>query len=253
MKPLACILLIILISFSSLPVFAYTEEECVACHATGTGESQKKLDLTAFKSSVHPRNNLGCQDCHTRVLDKTHETEQGQDPVDCSQCHEQENLHGGGSQQDLQPQCHDCHTRHNIRPKTDETSSIHSGNLKDTCGRCHPKESGQIDALSFLPSIKISTHEKQDFSLACQKDNCIGCHQGQAVHGQEEPINDQNCRVCHFDSNGKSALLGVIHLHTDSDRQPEVFTASLIHLVFLGVIVILGLGVYVKKTTDPRR
>ncbi len=251
MKPLACILLILWICLFSHTVFAYTEQDCIACHVVGTGNSQKKMSLDEFQSSVHHKENISCQDCHTQIMDKTHETTSGNSSVNCNACHEQENLHGSAAQPSSQPLCHDCHTRHNIR--TDEQSSIHSGNLKDTCGRCHPKESGRIDILSFLPSIKISTHEKQDFSLACQKDNCVGCHQGQAVHGKDERIDDQNCRTCHFNSKGKSALLGVIHLNTRSDRQPEVFTASMIHMVFLGFIVILGLGTYVKNTIRPRR
>ncbi|MFA5906862.1 MAG: 4Fe-4S dicluster domain-containing protein, partial [Desulfobacula sp.] len=196
MKPLACIFLIILISFSSLPVFAYTEEECVACHATDRGESQKKIDLASFKASVHPQSNLSCQDCHTRVLDKTHETAQGQDPVDCSQC--------------------------------------------------HPRESGPIDALSFLASMKISTHEKQDFSLACQKDNCIGCHQGQAIHGKGEPTGNQNCRVCHFDPDGSSALLAIIHLGTGSDKKPVLALLDIIFII--AALITLWIGISRLRT-----
>lgn len=33
--------------------------------------------------------------------------------------------------------CADCHTTHNILPKTDPRSSIHPVNLVDNCGRCH--------------------------------------------------------------------------------------------------------------------
>ena len=33
--------------------------------------------------------------------------------------------------------CADCHTTHNILPKTDSRSSIHPANLVENCGRCH--------------------------------------------------------------------------------------------------------------------
>ncbi len=33
--------------------------------------------------------------------------------------------------------CADCHTTHNILPKSDPRSSIHPGNLVENCGRCH--------------------------------------------------------------------------------------------------------------------
>lgn len=33
--------------------------------------------------------------------------------------------------------CGDCHTTHNILPKSDPRSSIHPGNLVENCGRCH--------------------------------------------------------------------------------------------------------------------
>ncbi|MFH1078862.1 MAG: cytochrome C [Pseudomonadota bacterium] len=35
--------------------------------------------------------------------------------------------------------CADCHTTHNILPKSDPRSSIHPRNLVDNCGRCHSR------------------------------------------------------------------------------------------------------------------
>jgi len=34
--------------------------------------------------------------------------------------------------------CASCHGIHDIRPSTDPASSIHPGNLPETCGKCHP-------------------------------------------------------------------------------------------------------------------
>ena len=35
--------------------------------------------------------------------------------------------------------CADCHTYHNILPKSDPKSAIHTDNLVKNCGKCHPK------------------------------------------------------------------------------------------------------------------
>ncbi|MEK6797675.1 MAG: cytochrome b/b6 domain-containing protein [Planctomycetota bacterium] len=35
--------------------------------------------------------------------------------------------------------CASCHGSHRILPSSDPTSSIHAGNLRGTCGECHPK------------------------------------------------------------------------------------------------------------------
>lgn len=42
--------------------------------------------------------------------------------------------------------CASCHGVHRILPSTDETSSIHPNNLKQTCGECHPKISDRLAA-----------------------------------------------------------------------------------------------------------
>ncbi len=42
--------------------------------------------------------------------------------------------------------CASCHGVHRILPSTDETSSIHPNNLKETCGECHPKISDRLAA-----------------------------------------------------------------------------------------------------------
>ena len=42
--------------------------------------------------------------------------------------------------------CASCHGVHRILPSTDESSSIHPNNLKQTCGECHPKISERLAA-----------------------------------------------------------------------------------------------------------
>jgi hypothetical protein len=254
MKTFASLIWILMTCFFPLTGSAYTQQDCLVCHAADTGSSQKRIQPEEFESSIHHQAGIGCRDCHTGIQDAAHETGVTiPSSVNCNDCHEQENLHGSAAQQNLRPQCHDCHTRHNIRVKTDEHSAIHTGNLADTCSRCHPGESGRTDILSFLPSLKISTHEKQDFSQVYRMDNCIGCHQGRAVHGSQETVNDQNCAVCHLDESGKSTLMGILHPGTAQDRKSAVFAASLIHFAFFGLIVIFGLGVRVKKIIGSRR
>jgi cytochrome b subunit of formate dehydrogenase len=45
--------------------------------------------------------------------------------------------------------CSSCHGAHRILPHTDETSSIHPDNLKDTCGECHPGISADLAATAI--------------------------------------------------------------------------------------------------------
>lgn len=232
------IFLFFLMGYGSTGV-AYTNEDCLGCH-TGSGSAEKIMDLEEFNSSIHSENDVGCSDCHTAITDDSHE-KAGWKPEnetllsDCFQCHDIENRHGVQGQNS--PKCHDCHTQHGILPASDAHSSVHTANLDKTCAGCHPRPTGQIKALSFLPSLKISTHEKQDFSQDRNDKNCIGCHQGYAVHGTDAPVNDKNCRTCHFNADNTPALWGT--MHPDAAKEPKTMAAGIIQLIFLcGVVVV---------------
>jgi hypothetical protein len=126
--------------------------------------------------------------------------------VDCGICHEQENLHGASSKKNKKPECYSCHTRHSILPKSNKSSSVHKTQFKNTCGECHTVEWGEQGYLGWYTSVRIKSHKKQDFSKDFEETNCIGCHQGMAIHGNPDVVNDETCYRCHMNNN-QNALI----------------------------------------------
>lgn len=231
--------------------WTYTSEDCIRCHEEGSTGSVLRISVKEFESSVHGRD-MTCEDCHAGVEDGGHETTKGSGAVNCGQCHEQKNRHGLQSKTGMypgihRPRCYSCHTRHNILEKDRVESSVHPGQLKETCRACHPAECGETDYLSKLPSMQIASHNKQDFNRSYEKDNCIGCHQGLAAHGESEPVNDQDCYKCHAPQKGHAPLWGYIHPKADLEKQPSVFWAAVIYQFFIVVLLWGGFRFFVLK------
>ncbi len=180
------------------------------------------------------------------VEDETHMETPGSGAVDCSSCHDQQNHHGKGSNSGTRPQCYSCHTRHGTLTKDDPRSTVHASRLQETCRSCHPQESGQTDYISWLPSLQVASHSKQDFSQIYKRTNCLGCHQGMGAHGQQEIINEQTCHTCHVTLDGQNKLLGYIHSKADA-RQPGVKAAASIYQVILGVLLAGGFLFFIRK------
>lgn len=230
---------------------AYDSAECIDCHGRQDGASDLTMDLAAFEASVHS-GQAECADCHSQVLDDSHMQTKGSGAVDCSGCHETVNGHGTKGPVEARPDCAACHSRHGILGTTDPASTVHPDNLAATCGRCHEAQTGRPDYLSWLPSVQISSHPKQDFGGSYSKANCIGCHQGQAVHGQAGIITETGqCFRCHMTGQGISALMGVIHARADLSRQPGTFAAGVLYQLFL--LALLGFGGAYTVTRISRR
>lgn len=229
---------VFLLSLMSHNTWAYTSEDCMNCHREESAESILHISIKDFQASIHG-SEITCQDCHTGVKDEAHEGEKGSGAVDCNECHDQENRHGIGSKK-KHPQCYTCHRRHSTLSKDNENSSVHPDRLTQTCKECHPVECGKTNYLTWLPSLRIATHNKQDLSQAYEKRNCIGCHQGEAAHGGQEPINDQGCYECHLSKNGNSALWGYIHPKADLNEQPVIFAAAALYQISM-VALMYGL------------
>ncbi len=211
---------------------AYTADDCAQCHASASGKSRLQISLDAYRSSVHGREGMSCADCHKAVRDEGHERAGGSGAVSCNDCHDKANFHGVGSER--RPKCYSCHTRHGILGKKDSRSSVHPDALPKTCSACHPLESGRSDYLSWLPSMQIVSHGKQDFSRVYDRKNCIGCHQGSAAHGEKEPISGDECYKCHF------SMMGYIHPKADPAGQPGVFAAAVAYQLFVAVLLAGG-------------
>lgn len=188
----------------------YSDADCIDCHASGGHESRLQIVLDDFDASVHGAE-LSCTDCHQDVWDETHTEMTGAGAVDCRQCHDQEQQHAA----DEQIACHTCHTQHAIFRAADPRASVHWRQLPQTCAQCHPDEARSGRSFFDVFSRRIVSHPKQDFSRNYSRRMCVGCHQGQAAHGETEPVNDQNCYRCHMPLAENKALFGYIHPTSD--------------------------------------
>jgi len=232
--------------FSAGALYAYTQQDCIDCHGRKKSKSQLHIPVEKFEASVHAQEDITCMDCHTGVKDDSHQETPGAGDVDCGQCHDQQNRHGPHGL-DNRPQCHSCHSKHNILAKDAPDSSVNPKRLKTTCRRCHPTESGDTDYLSWLPSWQIASHKKANFGRDYGRSNCIGCHQGQAAHGETDVINEQDCYRCHASRRGKSLLLGFMHPRADIESQPGIFSAALVYQLLIALLLIGGFGFWVRR------
>ena len=244
MKLILIILISSLVAVTAVTAGAYTPEDCINCHSEKSEESSLQIPVDAFKSSAHAKE-LNCLDCHTSVVDDRHQETVDSDAVDCVQCHDQENRHGVQGEEN-RPKCYSCHTRHRILAIGDEHSSVNPMQLRYTCQTCHPVECGQTDYLSFLPSLQLSSHKKQDFGGNYSRLNCIGCHQGIAAHGKDEIISEQNCHKCHRSRQSASLLMGYIHPQADPLKQSGIFAAAVIYQAAAVILLIGGFGFFIR-------
>ena len=236
----------------SCKAWAYTQEDCIRCHGEEGKGSVLHISLTEFRNSVHG-SEFTCQDCHRGVLDERHELIKGSGAVDCDECHDQENLHGISAENRERPQCYSCHGKHDILGKDNRASMVSQDRLKDTCKGCHPQECDETGYIEWLPSLQIRSHKKQDFSRDYSRSNCIGCHQGLAAHGEEGPVDDQDCHVCHMDLKGREALMGYIHPGMDSGPRPMILSAGVVYQLFILVLLWGGYRFASKKLSGKRR
>jgi len=236
------IILFIILSLGK--AWSYSENDCIGCHKLGSQQSKLNINMDDYLSSIHGKE-ITCMDCHQTVKDEYHVKIKGSAKVNCQKCHEQKNLHS----RDGSVSCDDCHTSHNIYSAEDSLSSVYWKNMKNTCAKCHPNESNNPGVLSFLPSLHIASHPKQTFAKAFDKGMCIGCHQAKAAHGEDFPINHQDCYKCHIPLGKKSALLGYIHTNASWNRQLVSFIAGytyLIALIAFGFLLVRGILAFKK-------
>ena len=199
MKWTVSICVMILFTLPGIRVLGYTMEDCIRCHRQGSGESKKSIRLREYLSSTHGKE-FSCVDCHEDIKDITHSS-QKPDRIDCQSCHKKENRHG-------------------------KEGSI-------PCKSCHPPRL-QVKGKSlfaFLKSFQIASHPKQNFAKVVGKNMCVACHQGEAAHGESEPINDQRCGTCHRPLGRYSSKLGYIHMGAAWNHNPLNFVAEYINLI----------------------
>jgi hypothetical protein len=224
----------VLISLGTCSAMPYKDPDCIKCHNLG-GSSPLTFDVATYQTSVHAAG-FSCRDCHRGVKSEDHTKKPGSGRVDCLDCHQKKNRHGGSIAGNSKPQCADCHSRHRIFQKAHPASTVHAGRIVQTCRNCHPEESGDLTYLSLLPSLRIESHNKQDLGTHYSLDNCLGCHQGQGAHGEVMSLTDDTCASCHINEEGKSTLLGYMHTRANLEKKPGVYAVAFIYqfsIIFL--------------------
>lgn len=225
---------------------AYSPEACIRCHRQGARESSLQISVEDFRKSAHGKV-LECEDCHTNIIDSSHLRLKGSSAVSCRECHEQENRHGLSAKGDLRPKCYTCHTRHRILGKEDPASSVYPQALKKTCAVCHPSECGHQDYLSSFVSLQVASHGKADLSRNYGRDNCVGCHQGNAAHGERGPIDSQDCFRCH------QSMWGSIHPRANPEKDPALFAAALSYQALALLLLWAGVRYIMQRSVRKRR
>jgi hypothetical protein len=220
--------------------WSYTELDCISCHVREDSKTGFHININEYRSTVHGQV-LDCLDCHQDVKDSSHIEIDDSEKVNCQSCHEQKNLHTP----DGSVTCNACHTPHYTYGVHDPRSSVHYKNLRDTCGKCHTEQSQRTSITSTLIGLHIASHPKQDFTRIFSEGLCIGCHQGKGAHGEDMPVNDQDCYKCHMSLVKDNWILGYIHASTDKYSKPVHAFAHYIYIAASLSLVVLLARVFV--------
>jgi len=159
------------------------------------------VDPQKWQEDVHQKKGIKCIDCHEGMTPFSHPKE-GSRKVACERCHpeaceeNQLNLHNAyfGLTDKLLPECYDCHTKHNVRKKSDPDSSVSREKIGETCCSCH--QNIIIPRFStLLPTNLILGHRKCNTNARFNLKICINCHDD-AGHG---PLSTypEYCGRCH--------------------------------------------------------
>lgn len=164
--------------------------DCLRCH--GTHDTKKRLDP---ESPIYVSNvSHLCGECHgnggiadQRYKGDVHNMVENYDM----------SVHGQAISESglvVSAKCTDCHTSHQMLPKSDPKSSIHRSNIVDTCSKCHQ---GIFE--TFKNSIHF-TGEKKDGHELPMCDNCHSSHEITRTDAQgfmREIVS--TCGYCHED------------------------------------------------------
>jgi hypothetical protein len=211
--------------------------DCAACHAeVGT---QYQTSMHGQLVANNDPNGPTCKECHGTHAVRG-KAEPGSPifatniPTLCARCHREgekaavrytgrekeiiehynESIHGKGllkSGLTVTATCTNCHTAHEVRPRTDPASSVHRRNVPATCGKCHHGIEEQ-----FRQSIHFTMERKTQQEPPV----CNDCHSAHTIRRADSEGFRleimQQCGRCHekiaatyFDTyHGKVAQLG---------------------------------------------
>lgn len=133
------------------------------------------------------------------------------------------------------PFCTGCHDPHNANLK-DKDSTVNKANLTRTCGTCHDDVTFNAkNIFGKLALLRVNGHKKGNSSIDYSYGNCIGCHQGDAVHGKNN--SEVNCMSCHKKPSG------FIFADFHGKNIPVLSYIFNFGLVF-GTVFILGVAIF---------
>ena len=246
MKVLRALLPFLLLLAGVAPLGA---ANCQICHGKPdfkrvlpNGRTQSLfVDPGALAGSAHA--SKACGDCHSDITEIPHPTHT--QPVDCTQCHFEQNT-VGAPQGDLYkkyresvhgraaaagdaraPACQDYHGSHRIGTRQDTTAQVARANVSRTCGRCH---------LEIFAAFQTSIH-----GVELEKGNpdvptCTGCHSEHDIRAHTDPASQTNaeniaaaCLVCH-------AAEGLMDKYGIRGEQVETYSKS-----FHGIAIRYGM------------
>lgn len=210
--------------------------ECKECHLN---------QFYLYQKSIHA-NYVECIDCHKMIHNDQNISSPIYPTVKCNNCHYIQNKHGVGSLKE-RPQCVDCHNKHLILSHRDAESSVNRQNFRFTCSRCHQDQFQETNYLMFLPSFIIRSHKKQEISKNYSRSDCIGCHQGKAVHGNDSLLSQNRCDICHKPLGKSSIYLGSFHKKFNIKNQPFESVAAILYQLILLFSIFISLTVVVIK------
>jgi hypothetical protein len=204
----------------SKPAAQPDSDTCLACHGdqslatTRDGKSVSLfVDAKKFSSSVHGI--LGCPTCHKDIKGYPHPEHVAK--VNCTACHDKISQEYGTSihgkllaQHDPNaPACSDCHSKHEILPKSDPHSTTFPIAVPATCAQCH--RAGQKATVRYtgrernpVGEFTESIHGKDLHNGLLVAPTCTTCHTAHRILPYSDPkssVNPQNvaatCTVCH--------------------------------------------------------
>ena len=175
---------------------APSNEDCQACHTEGPTAP------AMFAGSVHEP--LACVDCHADLATVTEFPHPEKlKPVDCSTCHSdagaqyRDSIHAEGRTRlglVVAPTCSGCHGTHDILPRQNPASRVHTTKVATTCGTCHA---------GILREYDAGIHAARLHAGVTGAPTCSTCHSAHAVRRTDTARFQldviQECGTCHED------------------------------------------------------
>ena len=200
-----------------------SDKACLKCHEDENvhkmvGDSAvslvvKKEDIA---NSVHKT--INCVKCHADVSTNLKRPCETAGPVDCSNCHaetsNQYNASGHGQAHfkkiENAPYCTDCHGKHVIQSRYDDTSPTYRTHIPTLCGDCHREdgkavESAALKEVNAYFDYSMSVHGKGLTEKGLLPSAvCTDCHTSHYELKESDPessVNPKNvpatCATCH--------------------------------------------------------